>query len=94
MESIFAFDIESSKLPLKETSETPLKNTASSEKKSPITVSETDQITQAFIEGNIPLILLTFFTFGLLLSLTPCIFPMIGCKPTNRVFSLCALKLA
>lgn len=77
MESKFAFDIESSKLPLKETSETPLKNTASSEKKSPITVSETDQITQTFIEGNVPLILLTFFTFGLLLSLTPCIFPMI-----------------
>ncbi len=46
-------------------------------RKSPITVSETDQITQTFIEGNVPLILLTFFTFGLLLSLTPCIFPMI-----------------
>lgn len=46
-------------------------------RKSPIVVSETDQITQTFIEGNIPLILLTFFTFGLLLSLTPCIFPMI-----------------
>lgn len=77
MESKFTFDIESSKLPLKETNETPLKNTASAEKKSPITVSETDQITQTFIEGNVPLILLTFFTFGLLLSLTPCIFPMI-----------------
>ncbi|MCX6073751.1 MAG: protein-disulfide reductase DsbD [Campylobacterales bacterium] len=46
-------------------------------KRSPIVVSETDQITQTFIEGNVPLILLTFFTFGLLLSLTPCIFPMI-----------------
>lgn len=46
-------------------------------RKSPIVVSETDQITQTFIEGNVPLILLTFFTFGLLLSLTPCIFPMI-----------------
>ena len=46
-------------------------------RKSPINVSETDQITQTFIEGNVPLILLTFFTFGLLLSLTPCIFPMI-----------------
>ncbi|HEX5711467.1 MAG TPA: protein-disulfide reductase DsbD [Sulfuricurvum sp.] len=45
--------------------------------KTPITISETDLITQTFIEGNIPLILLTFFTFGLLLSLTPCIFPMI-----------------
>lgn len=46
-------------------------------RKSPIVVSETDQITQTFVEGNVPLILLTFFTFGLLLSLTPCIFPMI-----------------
>lgn len=46
-------------------------------RKSPIVVSETDQIAQTFIEGNVPLILLTFFTFGLLLSLTPCIFPMI-----------------
>lgn len=77
MEKKFTFDIETSKLPIKEINEAPLKNTASSEKKSPITVSETDQITQTFIEGNIPLILLTFFTFGLLLSLTPCIFPMI-----------------
>ena len=77
MESKFTFDIETSKLPLKETNKTPLKNTASNAQKSPITVSETDQITQTFIEGNVPLILLTFFTFGLLLSLTPCIFPMI-----------------
>lgn len=46
-------------------------------RKSPIVVSETDQITQTFIEGNVPLILLTFFTFGFLLSLTPCLFPMI-----------------
>ncbi|MFZ2891373.1 protein-disulfide reductase DsbD [Sulfuricurvum sp.] len=77
MESKFTFDIETSKLLLKEANETPLKNPASTEKKSPITVSETDRITQTFIEGNVPLILLTFFTFGLLLSLTPCIFPMI-----------------
>ena len=77
MESTFAFDIETSKLPLKETDEAPLKNRASVGEKSPIALSETDQITQTFIEGNIPLILLTFFTFGLLLSLTPCIFPMI-----------------
>lgn len=70
METKFNFDIETSALILKEV-------THASPKKSPITVSETDQITQTFIEGNVPLILLTFFTFGLLLSLTPCIFPMI-----------------
>jgi thiol:disulfide interchange protein DsbD len=70
METTFNFDIETSALILKEA-------TPATPKKSPITVSETDQITQTFIEGNVPLILLTFFTFGLLLSLTPCIFPMI-----------------
>lgn len=70
METTFNFDIETSALLLKEA--TPV-----TPKKSPITVSETDRITQTFIEGNVPLILLTFFTFGLLLSLTPCIFPMI-----------------
>lgn len=73
MESKFTFDIETAKLPLKEST----KNTAPAQTKSPITVSETDRITQSFIEGNVPLILLTFFTFGLLLSLTPCVFPMI-----------------
>lgn len=77
MESKFTFDIETSKLPLKEISDTLLRDTASAEKISPISVSETDRITQSFIEGNVLLILLTFFTFGLLLSLTPCIFPMI-----------------
>ncbi|MCK9374011.1 MAG: protein-disulfide reductase DsbD [Sulfuricurvum sp.] len=77
MKSTFAFDIETSKLLLKESDKAPLKTTVSSGGKSPITVSETDQITQTFIEGNVPLILVTFFTFGLLLSLTPCIFPMI-----------------
>lgn len=68
----FNFNIETEKLVLKAA------NTAApSVKKSPINLSETDRITQTFIEGNVPLILLTFFTFGLLLSLTPCIFPMI-----------------
>ncbi|MEW5831469.1 MAG: protein-disulfide reductase DsbD [Campylobacterota bacterium] len=69
MESKFTFEIETAKLPLKATNKEPAQ--------SPIHVSETDRITQSFIEGNVPLILLTFFTFGLLLSLTPCIFPMI-----------------
>ncbi|MDD2369516.1 MAG: protein-disulfide reductase DsbD, partial [Sulfuricurvum sp.] len=72
IDTTFNFNIETEKLVLKGT------NTAAlSVKKSPISLSETDRITQTFIEGNVPLILLTFFTFGLLLSLTPCIFPMI-----------------
>jgi len=39
--------------------------------------NETDIIAQNLQGGNILLILATFFGFGLLLSLTPCIFPMI-----------------
>lgn len=41
------------------------------------TIDETTSISNTLKDGNIFLILLTFFTFGLLLSLTPCIFPMI-----------------
>ncbi|OQX57477.1 MAG: hypothetical protein B5M52_07390 [Helicobacteraceae bacterium 4484_230] len=40
-------------------------------------VSETDEITRIIKEGSIAIILLSFLGFGLLLSLTPCIFPMI-----------------
>lgn len=40
-------------------------------------VSEQDQIVQALQQDSFPITLLSFFGFGLLLSLTPCIFPMI-----------------
>jgi len=40
-------------------------------------LSETDSIADTIKSGNIIIILLTFFGFGLLLSLTPCVFPMI-----------------
>lgn len=40
-------------------------------------LTETDNITKTLKNGNTFMILLTFFGFGLLLSLTPCIFPMI-----------------
>jgi thiol:disulfide interchange protein DsbD len=39
--------------------------------------NETDLIAQTMKDGNVLLILSTFFGFGLLLSLTPCIFPMV-----------------
>lgn len=39
--------------------------------------SETDTIAQTLKEGNVFWILATFFGFGLLLALTPCVFPMI-----------------
>ncbi|MDY0233868.1 MAG: protein-disulfide reductase DsbD [Sulfurimonas sp.] len=40
-------------------------------------VSETDAIANTIKSGNITLVLLTFLGFGLLLALTPCVFPMI-----------------
>lgn len=39
--------------------------------------SETDQIANVIQGGSLWLILISFFGFGLLLSLTPCVFPMI-----------------
>ncbi len=42
-----------------------------------VKVNETDTITQTLQNGSIFLILITFFGFGLLLAMTPCIFPMI-----------------
>jgi len=40
-------------------------------------INETDTIANTLKNGNIGIILATFFGFGLLLSLTPCVFPMI-----------------
>ncbi len=40
-------------------------------------LSEQDQIVQSLRKDSFPITLLSFFGFGLLLSLTPCIFPMI-----------------
>ena len=41
------------------------------------TLNETDSIASSLKDGNLFLVLVTFFGFGLLLSLTPCVFPMI-----------------
>ena len=46
------------------------------QKETPV-VNETDSIASSLKDGNLFLILVTFFGFGLLLSLTPCVFPMI-----------------
>ena len=45
-------------------------------KETPV-LNETDSIASSLKDGNLLLILATFFGFGLLLSLTPCVFPMI-----------------
>ena len=49
----------------------------SSKQKAPAPVSEQDRIAATLAQGNTRLIVLTFFGFGLLLALTPCVFPMI-----------------
>lgn len=43
----------------------------------PAAEDETSRIAGLFMSDNIGLVLLSFFGFGLLLSLTPCVFPMI-----------------
>ena len=40
-------------------------------------INETDSIANTLKGGSVALVLVTFFGFGLLLSLTPCVFPMI-----------------
>ncbi|WP_307190082.1 protein-disulfide reductase DsbD [Arcobacter sp. LA11] len=47
------------------------------EKATPIAQNETDVIAGTLKNGSFFLVLATFFGFGLLLSLTPCVFPMI-----------------
>ena len=49
------------------------------EKKEELTtnLSETDSIANSLKDGSTLLVIATFFGFGLLLSLTPCVFPMI-----------------
>ena len=55
----------------------PMSKTFEVIKKSLDQLNETDTITQTLKSKNIFFILITFFGFGLLLALTPCIFPMI-----------------
>jgi len=43
----------------------------------PSQMSEADRITNTLMNANLWIVVLTFFVFGLLLSLTPCVFPMI-----------------
>jgi len=51
--------------------------TVSFEKEDKADLNETDMIASTLKDGNVLLVLATFFGFGLLLSLTPCVFPMI-----------------
>ena len=67
----FSFEVDVQKL----NSQEPLKATRSAE--STQELSESDMIANSISSGNIVITLLTFLGFGLLLALTPCVFPMI-----------------
>ncbi|XOB61971.1 protein-disulfide reductase DsbD [Campylobacterota bacterium DY0563] len=54
-----------------------IEKTESSNEQTETAQNETDIIAGTLKDGNILLVLATFFGFGLLLSLTPCVFPMI-----------------
>lgn len=54
-----------------------LEKTTEISKSQEVQQNETDVIAGTLKDGNILLVLATFFGFGLLLSLTPCVFPMI-----------------
>ncbi|MEA3331167.1 MAG: protein-disulfide reductase DsbD [Campylobacterota bacterium] len=74
----YKFDIDSSKLSLSlEKKEPKIKNIQKEIEVSSDELSQSDAIADTMKNGNIVIVLFTFFGFGLLLSLTPCVFPMI-----------------
>ena len=76
----FKLQVDTSKLAEKSNEEQKLKSLITKKDEAKIQeqeLSETDSIADTIKSGNLIVILLTFFGFGLLLSLTPCVFPMI-----------------
>lgn len=54
-----------------------MKNEIIEVKQDKVDLNETDMIAGTLKDGSVILVLATFFGFGLLLSLTPCVFPMV-----------------
>lgn len=77
LEQQFELEIDTAGLPLAKSAQAAAAFAAKPEAASAEPLSETDQIARTIKEGNLFWIVLSFFGFGLLLSLTPCIFPMI-----------------
>ncbi len=80
-EKVFVLNVDSSKLSVSNVSEPfsldeNIKKVATT-KEDVVEKSDTDMIADTIKNGNIFIILLTFFGFGLLLAMTPCVFPMI-----------------
>ncbi|MBU1658136.1 protein-disulfide reductase DsbD [bacterium] len=73
----YSFDIDTSKLHLIQKATALFSDTKSMKKEDAKEISQTDSIANTISSGSLGLILLTFFGFGLLLALTPCVFPMI-----------------
>lgn len=72
IEKVFDVEIDSSKLNISEQ-----KLIAKAAKSEQTQQSETDKIASVIEGGSLWFIILSFFGFGLLLALTPCVFPMI-----------------
>ena len=70
LESSYTFDIDTQKLSTSQAQETP-------KVEAPQELSEVDSIAQTIGSGNVVWVVLSFLGIGLLLSLTPCVFPMI-----------------
>ncbi|WP_294962660.1 protein-disulfide reductase DsbD [Sulfurimonas sp.] len=70
---VYNFDIDTSKLSIASSSKPELKSLNLNKEEK----SETDAIADTIKSGSVFVILLTFLGFGLLLALTPCVFPMI-----------------
>ncbi len=78
-EKVFTLAVDTSKLPASAAALPALKNDLKQETKPAVKEekSETDLIAETIKSSSFLVILATFFVFGLFLSLTPCVFPMI-----------------
>ena len=74
LQSSYTFDVDTQKLSLaQEKQEVPIKQESAQTEE----LSEVDSIAQTIGSGNVLWVVLSFLGIGLLLSLTPCVFPMI-----------------
>ncbi|MCD6258435.1 MAG: protein-disulfide reductase DsbD [Helicobacteraceae bacterium] len=73
LQSTYTFDIDTQKLSVSQTQE----SATSQEAPQTEELSEVDSIAQTIGSGNVLWVVLSFLGIGLLLSLTPCVFPMI-----------------
>ncbi len=73
----FAFEVDGSKLAVKNAAQTPQMQQTTTPQTQAKELSQTDAIADTIQSSNLLIMMLTFLGFGLLLSLTPCVFPMV-----------------